>query len=132
MKRILIGMVALTTSVATIFAGESAERIAIKDKAKAQALFIVRLAKDAKDTRDMKAHIRVSEVSGVKRHAATPDNVRKWFCNIDVNKVKTGRIDWFAERRLVIVRIDEPIRCDLEFYVGGSEQSDIKLQAIHP
>jgi hypothetical protein len=132
MKKTLISMALFSLASGTAFADNASEQTTMKEQAKAQTMLVVGLAKTAASSQDLASYVRTPEESKIKRHGATPDNVRQWFKDIDVEKIKIGRVDWIPAKDLVIVRMEEPIRCDLEFHIEAQGKTALKLQAIHP
>jgi hypothetical protein len=132
MKNTIISLLLVSLASNTAFADSAAEETKMKEQAKVQTMLVLRLAKTVASPQDLASHVRTPEESGIKRHGATPDKVKQWFKNIDEEKIKIGRIDWIPTKNLVIVRIEEPIRCDLEFHIEVEGKPVLKLQAIHP
>lgn len=100
-------------------------------KAREQATKIIELAKAA-DNEKLAKEIRPADESKVKRHAATKEKVVRLFKDIDLNKVKFGKSFHYPDKNLIIVRLEEPIRMDLEFYFEESSGQPPRLQALHP
>lgn len=86
----------------------------------------------AKNLEQIEKAIRPTGESKVLRHAATKENVLKLLGNIDPHQLKIGQIQFSSAQSLVHVRIEEPVRLDLEFYFDGTSEDQLRLQSIHP
>lgn len=100
-------------------------------KAREQTRKIIELSK-ATDSDKLAKEIRSPDESKVKRHAATNEKVIRLFKDIDPKKLKFGKSFHYPEKNLIIVRIEEPIRMDLEYYYDESSGQPPRLQALHP
>lgn len=78
--------------------------------------------------------IRPAGESKVLRHAATKEIVLQLLGKIDPHQLKIGNIQFNPAQSLVHVRIEEPVRLDLEYYFDASSESEseLRLQSIHP
>lgn len=103
----------------------------VMSAASSKTVSIVELAR-ANDTDQLAKAIRSADESKVKRHAATKENVLRLLGNIEPEQLKLGKIHFDPNRSLVFVRIDEPVRLDLEYYIDDSSSYQLRLQAIHP
>lgn len=100
-------------------------------KAQEKTIQIIALSKEG-DFQNLQKQIRPKEESKIQRHVATKENVTHIFKDIDTKKIKWGKSFYYPEKKIIIVRIDEPIRIDLEYYFDEASGKPPTLQALHP
>lgn len=130
MKRIIIAASILTAALVSCRANEEKDSAPVL-KAKELTIKIVELTK-AKDLDNLATAIRPPAESNLNRHAATSEKVKALFKDTDPKLLKFGRSFHYPEKNLIIVRIDEPMRMDLEFYFDEASEKPPRLQALHP
>jgi hypothetical protein len=66
------------------------------------------------------------------RHKATVASVLSLLGGYDTQKIITSKPEYFPEKKLVIIRIIEPIKLDFEYKIIDSVPLKILLSSIHP
>lgn len=67
------------------------------------------------------------------RHGATSERVKELLKDVDINKVQLTDAILDKKKNVVLVRITDPVRLDLEFAIQESTAgSKLFLKAIHP
>ena len=122
-----------TLTLGLLLSGCNAEPINKEQTAQAQtrAREIISLVRDQK-TEELTKIIRTAEESGVKRHAATTEKVKKLFAGIELSKIEFGPSSYDKVRGVIVVQIVAPIRIDMEFSIDPDTGRPAKLQALHP
>jgi uncharacterized membrane protein YkoI len=72
------------------------------------------------------------EKSGVKRHAASIESIKRFFDGVDVDKIEFGNTTFDKERNVYVIRIVSPKNLQLEYSVDTATGNPGKLQSIHP
>lgn len=111
-------------------AGEEKNSNAV-EQAKVKTTVIIELAK-ANDIEKLANELRSPEESGITRHAATQKKVINIFKDVDLQKLKIDKSYYYKEKKLIILKIKEPIMIDLEYYYYPESGNPPKLQSLHP
>jgi len=130
MKNIIVNTLLFTIATTSCNAEEVKPHTSIA-KAQEKTNQIIALSKSS-DFKNLQKQIRPQEESKIQRQAATKENVARIFKDIDAKKVKLGKSFYYPERKIVIVRIEEPIKIDLEYYFDETSGEPPILQALHP
>jgi len=72
------------------------------------------------------------EKSGVKRHAASIESIKRFFDGVNIDKIEFGTSSFDKERNVYVIRIVSPKNLQLEFSVDPDTGKPSKLQSIHP
>ncbi|GAA5129106.1 hypothetical protein GCM10023212_36640 [Luteolibacter yonseiensis] len=92
---------------------------------------IISLAK-GQNTAELAKKILPAEESGVKRHAATEEGVKKILAGVDPLTVEFGPTYYSKEKSVIVVKIKAPLLIDLEYSIDPKTGKPAKLQALHP
>jgi NAD-specific glutamate dehydrogenase len=81
---------------------------------------------------EVSKRILTAEKSGVKRHPASIENIKKFLGDIDIDKLKFGPSHFDDQRRLFVIQIVSPKNLQVEYSFDPDTGKPGKLQSIHP